>query len=503
MFKKAERRQLRLRSAIDGPSGSGKTATALRFALALSPAKKIAVIDSEHGSASKYIGQDFGEGPVEFDVLELSSFSPSNYTSAIQEAGRLGYEVIVVDSLSHAWEGKDGALELVDKAGGSSFTAWKDVTPMHRNMIEAILASPAHVICTMRSKTEYVMEEQDRNGKKTQVPRKVGMAPVQRAGMEYEFDVYLSMDLSHIGTVTKSRCSAVDGVIAAKPGREFLSPVIGWLTTGAVPSETTTVASKISDAQLSSVASLLNELGWKPNKLDKELPKRFSVTAINALDASQGEELIRWLNSEKKIAAEKAERAKASAEKPNVGPAASNGTTAPAAAQPVSSVQPTAQADVGANLPSSPAPSSAASQPPTPATPPFDTSDFVMSPPADPITAPQIEDIKVLKSQLYAELLDQKLAAEKAGDVTKAKEIADTVNQKWLAALAKRKVTTAKNLSRDQAAELIESIAKVVKARELAKKNGELNDWANGQVSKNLASGQQKTESATATTGKA
>ena len=121
--------------AIDGPTGSGKTVTALRFAMSLSKTKSICVIDTEHGRARKYIGDDFGEGPFEFEVAELNSFAPSSYTSLIQEAGRTGCDVIVIDSLSHAWEGKDGALEIVNKAGGNSYTAWKDVTPMHQAMI--------------------------------------------------------------------------------------------------------------------------------------------------------------------------------------------------------------------------------------------------------------------------------------------------------------------------------------------------------------------------------
>lgn len=245
-FKKATRQKLKLRAALDGPSGSGKTYSGLRFAFALAqheaakrgdPASaRVAVIDTEMGSASKYLGSAPDGLPWQFDVAELTSFAPTAYAAVIAEAGRAGYDVLLIDSLSHAWEGKDGALELVDRksnGGGNSFTAWKDVTPMHRAMIDAILQSPIHVICTMRSKTEYVLEEQvSRSGKKIQVPRKVGMAPVQRAGMEYEFDVYASMDWSHQLTVGKTRCEAIDGFTAVKPGPEFLLPVIEWLEGG-------------------------------------------------------------------------------------------------------------------------------------------------------------------------------------------------------------------------------------------------------------------------------
>lgn len=302
-FKKATRQQLKLRLAIDGPSGAGKTYTALTFAHALAKGGPIAVIDSESGSARKYAG----ENGWEFDALELDSFSPSEYASAIEEAGRLGYPVIVVDSLSHAWEGKDGALELKDKKGGNSFAAWKDITPMHRRMIDAILTSPAHVICTMRSKTEYVLET-DSNGK--QVPKKVGMAPVQRAGMEYEFDIYLSMDWSHIATVTKSRCRAVDGQIFAKPSAAFVHQIQSWLEAGEV-AELPPPPARISDAQLQAVAAACNALGWKVGRVERELPGKFACTGVADLTQAQADELLRWLDGQRKVAESKAAAAAA------------------------------------------------------------------------------------------------------------------------------------------------------------------------------------------------
>ena len=290
-FAKATRQKLKLRMAIDGPSGSGKSVTALRCALALSPRKRIAVIDTEHGSARKYIGEDYGEGPIDFEVCELKSYSPSNYSALINEASRGDFDVIIVDSLSHAWEGKDGALELVNKKGGNSFTAWKDVTPMHQAMIQAILDCNAHIIVTMRSKTEYVLEP-DSSGK--QVPRKLGMAPVQRQGMEYEFDVYMSMDWSHIGSVTKSRCRAVDGMIVARPGAEFIRPVIEWLETGDT-AEPSAAASRIDQSQLEELAGLLNKLGIKQTVIEKSLPQKFGVRKIGELNASQAVAVIHGL----------------------------------------------------------------------------------------------------------------------------------------------------------------------------------------------------------------
>jgi hypothetical protein len=213
--------------AIDGVSGAGKTFTALRFAFALG--KRVAVINSESGAVEKYLGLSPDGTPFQFDVCELDDFAPTKYTEAILAAGAAGYDVIVIDSLSHAWAGAGGALELKDRQGGNSFTAWKNITPIHNQMIEAILRSPAHMIATMRSKTEYILETDSRG---RSVPRKVGMSPIQRSGMEYEFDAYCSLDSEHILTVTKSRIPEIDNKMSVKPGASFMEPVTSWLNDG-------------------------------------------------------------------------------------------------------------------------------------------------------------------------------------------------------------------------------------------------------------------------------
>lgn len=229
MFVKAEKSQSRLRMALIAPSGAGKTYTALKVATELAgPDGRVAFIDSERGSASKYADE------FSFDVLNLDSFSPETYTNAIKAAGAAGYSVLVVDSLTHAWSGKDGALEQVDKAAarartGNSFTAWREVTPMHNALIDAMLSSPCHVIGTLRTKTEYVLEENEK-GKK--VPRKVGMAPIQRDGMEYEFDVVCDMDIDHKLIVSKTRCKALDRAVIDRPGKELADTLKAWLGTG-------------------------------------------------------------------------------------------------------------------------------------------------------------------------------------------------------------------------------------------------------------------------------
>jgi hypothetical protein len=210
-FKRATKSQAKLRMAIMGPSGSGKTYTALTVATSLG---SVAVIDTEHGSASKY-GDQFT-----FDVLELTDYHPNHYIDAIQAAGEAGYDALVIDSLSHAWNGSGGVLEIVDKAAKRSdskntFAAWRDATPLHNQLVEALLAVPLHLIVTMRSKTEYVLERDER-GKMT--PRKVGLAPVQREGMEYEFDVVAEMDMQNTLMVTKTRIPKLTGKVIPYPG---------------------------------------------------------------------------------------------------------------------------------------------------------------------------------------------------------------------------------------------------------------------------------------------
>lgn len=227
-FTKATKRQAKLRLALVGPAGSGKTYTSLTIAKYLG--ERIAVIDSERGSASKYADE------FAFDTLEPASFSPDTYIEAIQAAAVAGYDVCIIDSLSAAWTGKDGALEQVDMATKRSrsknqFTdGWREVTPMHNRMIDAIVGCKMHVIATLRVKTEYIIEEND-HGKK--VPRKVGLAPIQRQGLEYEFDVIGDLDIDNNLVIDKTRCRALKGKVFTRPGEDMALILRAWVTDGA------------------------------------------------------------------------------------------------------------------------------------------------------------------------------------------------------------------------------------------------------------------------------
>lgn len=220
-FSPATKKSSKARVALIGPAGSGKTYSALAIASTLST--RVGVLDTERGSASKY------SDLFPFLVLEPEDFSPATYIQGIVDAYRAEVGCLVIDSLSHAWMGKGGALEMADNAtkrAGNTFSAWREVTPVHNRLVDTILRAPMHVIVTMRSKTEWVIEENER-GKK--VPRKVGMAPIQRDGLEYEFDVVGDMTLDHDWVISKSRCPTFDGAIINRPGAEFAKQLLQWL----------------------------------------------------------------------------------------------------------------------------------------------------------------------------------------------------------------------------------------------------------------------------------
>ncbi len=230
-IKQAVRQQKKFRAAVCGPSGSGKTYTSLALATGLANGGRILVIDSEDSSSSLYADE------FSFEVLELPNTDINTYIEAIDLADKNGFDVVVIDSASHAWE---SVMENVDahvkrNRGGNSFQAWGDVgTPLYRKLLARILQSNAHVICTIRSKTDYVMEEYtDSQGRKKTKPVKVGLAPVFRQGGEYEFDVVANVDLDHNLVVEKSRLSFLADKSFHKAGKELGTKIKEWLDGGA------------------------------------------------------------------------------------------------------------------------------------------------------------------------------------------------------------------------------------------------------------------------------
>jgi hypothetical protein len=226
-FIKATKRQAKLRAAVFGPSGSGKTYTALRVATGLGD--KVGLIDTERCSASKYADR------FPFDALDLQDRSIGGYCEAIRLADVCGYEVLIIDSLSHGWQ---QLLEEVDRTArakyrGNTWAAWNEATPQQRRLVDAILSFSGHVICTMRSKTQW--EAGGGDGKKTR-PIRVGLAPEQRSGIEYEFDLLLELTTEHIATVIKDRTGRLQDRMIEKPGEELGKELAAWLSDGEAPS---------------------------------------------------------------------------------------------------------------------------------------------------------------------------------------------------------------------------------------------------------------------------
>ncbi|HEX2530115.1 MAG TPA: ATP-binding protein [Burkholderiaceae bacterium] len=225
----AAKERAKLRLGIAGPAGSGKSYTGLLIASALGG--RVGVIDTEHRSAHLYADLI----PGGFDVIELAPpFSPDNYVAAIHAFEMAGVDTILIDSLSHAWAGEGGALDMQGKIAdktGNTWAAWRSVTPRHTALIEAMLQSPCHVIATMRSKMDYVQESEGGKGK----VRKVGLAPVMRDGIEYEFTLFMEMDQSHNGFVGKDRTQLFDNQVIEKPGVEMGLRLLDWLNSGVEP----------------------------------------------------------------------------------------------------------------------------------------------------------------------------------------------------------------------------------------------------------------------------
>ncbi|MFF1709259.1 AAA family ATPase [Streptomyces sp. NPDC058268] len=229
VFRPASKAGRKARLSIQGMSGSGKTWTGLGIAHGLSEGCRFAVIDTEKGAASLYAGI----GGIHFDTLSMDRYDPRDLGRALEAAAQHGYPTVFVDSLSHFWTGTDGTLDQVDMAkgkyGGNKFAGWKDGTPIQNDMVAAILAYPGHVVASMRSYTEWLLEENER-GKKE--PKRVGMRPEQRKGIEYEFDIAVAMDINNRLEVLKTRCPALNRKVIERPNgaRDIAAPLLAWLS---------------------------------------------------------------------------------------------------------------------------------------------------------------------------------------------------------------------------------------------------------------------------------
>ena len=223
MFKKATKEKAKLRLALFGVSGGGKTYSALRMATGLG--EKIALIDTEHGTASKYADR------FNFDVCDLDNPTINNVLMTMKEAR--DYDVLIIDSLSHAWEELLDEVNRIAKAkfGGNTWSAWSEGTPKQKKLIEAILEFPGHIIVTMRAETNWTTTVNDR-GKV--IPIRIGEAPRQGKNIEYEFDMLIQLSQDHSALVLKDRTGKFQDQCLQEIDEQFGKDLNTWLQDGEV-----------------------------------------------------------------------------------------------------------------------------------------------------------------------------------------------------------------------------------------------------------------------------
>jgi len=222
-IRKAQRKQAKIKMALQGASGTGKTYSALLLASGITDYSKIAVIDTENHSADLYA--HLGD----YNVLQLSKpFTPERYIKAIEVCETAEMEVIIIDSITHEWDGSGGILDLHGNMAGNSFANWSKITPRHNAFVQKILESGCHIISTIRTKTDYTLT--DKNGK--MVPEKVGLKGIQRDGIDFEFTIVFDLDIKHNASASKDRTGLFmdkpEGVITPEYGKRILQ----WCNAG-------------------------------------------------------------------------------------------------------------------------------------------------------------------------------------------------------------------------------------------------------------------------------
>jgi len=225
LLRKATRTKAKIRLGLSAVSGGGKTYSALQVAYGMCGNwEKIAIIDSENGSADLY--SHLGA----YNVLPITApFTPEKYVQAIHECEGAGMEVIIIDSITHEWDGKGGILDISNSMSGNSYTNWAKITPRHNAFIDAILTSTCHVITTVRRKQDYELVT---NSQGKAVPQKVGLKEITREGFEYELTINLEIDASHMATASKDRTGLFASNIPFMPSVETGKMIKEWCELG-------------------------------------------------------------------------------------------------------------------------------------------------------------------------------------------------------------------------------------------------------------------------------
>lgn len=225
MLRKATRQKAKIRLGLSAVSGGGKTYSALIIAKGIAGDwNKVAIIDTENGSADLY--SHLGD----YNVLSLAApFTPENYIKAIKDCENADMEVIIIDSITHEWDGKGGILEISNNMVGNSYTNWASLTPRHQAFIDAILQSKCHIITTVRRKQDYELTTNDK-GKLT--PVKIGLKEVTREGFEYELTINFELDIKHNVTASKDRTGLFMGKPQFVPSEETGAIIKEWCESG-------------------------------------------------------------------------------------------------------------------------------------------------------------------------------------------------------------------------------------------------------------------------------
>lgn len=291
---KAQRNKAFLKLGVSAPSGGGKTLSSLLFAYGMLtgmyPEKtpefrwsKIAIIDTENGSGQMYVGRHVGSLTIgQYNAVSiLKPFTAEKYIEAIELCEDANMDFCIIDSTTHLWSAEGGLLEQQSAAArrsGNSYTAWRDITPMHNKFVQTMLQSQMHVIATMRAKQEYIITEDNSSHKKS--VKKMGLEPEQRKGMEYEFTTFLEIDAEHTAFGSKDRTGIFDQkyfVITPEHGFEMYK----WLSEG-------------TNAEKEVIA--ISELTQANSEEGKKTVKEEIISMCSALGGQNNSELMELLH---------------------------------------------------------------------------------------------------------------------------------------------------------------------------------------------------------------
>ena len=230
--KKAKREKIYVKIALMAPSGGGKTYGSLRLATGM--AKEI---QNETGKPAKILLANteqkrgyYYANEFDYDIVDVDApHNPEKYVELIEFAVSEGYDILIIDSSSHEWEGKGGCLELHQQAGGT-YQAWGKVTPRHNKFINAIADSQIHIIATMRGKDQYEVSKDDKG--KTSV-QKLGVGAKQRDGFEYEFTCTFLIDQkTHCAEAQKDNTHIFESESSTLLTENHGKKIIQWANSG-------------------------------------------------------------------------------------------------------------------------------------------------------------------------------------------------------------------------------------------------------------------------------